>query len=47
MMKTAEIKVSKNVWLETGVSTRLALGFSIDRHYINLDILCFFFTIQL
>jgi len=46
-MKTAEIRLAKNIWLETGVSKRLALGFSIDRHYINIDLICFWASIQL
>jgi len=47
MIKTAEIKITKRIWLQMGMSTRFAIGFSIDRYYINLDFLCFWITLEL
>ena len=47
MIKTAEVRITKRIWLEAGMSSRFAIGFSIDRYYINLDLVCFFFTVQL
>ena len=47
MIKTKDIRINKKYWLQIGVSNRFAIGLSIDKYYINLDLICFFITLEL
>jgi hypothetical protein len=35
------------MWFSGGYGARLALGFSVDRYAINLEILCFWLAVEL
>jgi hypothetical protein len=36
-----------NRWISWGYGKRFGLGFSIDRHSINIDFLCFWIGLEL
>lgn len=47
MIKTKEWRVSNSVWLGVGFAPRrIALGFSVDKFYANIDFLCFWVTLE-
>ena len=47
MIKSKEWRVSNRVWFSAGFNPRrIALGFSVDKFYPNIDFLWFWVTLE-
>lgn len=46
MSKSKTFKIGK-FWVSVGMGKRLALAISIDKYMFNLDILCFWLSVEL
>ena len=46
MLKSRTFKLKK-AWVSIGFGKRLAFGFSLDKYAFNLDLFCFWLSIEL